>query len=214
MIPMKMMLPTEWIAWRGTIANTMRSGAEASWCESSNHCSTDEHLSSFRRIKKQDDATSAQLKNIQLWFKHHPNAVTPDEQDYIDHTDDLMTMSQRSRSSMHKFCIQIPAVRRLFLREQDTMSTFERGVRLGSEGKVRWFADSIVICLGLAVLYVPMWWLQWVDNDVKKLAIVTCCVFVFAIGMRTLSTRSTPFEVLAGTAAYAAVLMVFMQKST
>jgi hypothetical protein len=165
------------------------------------------------RIKLQDTATTAQRNNIQKWFKHHPNAVLSSEQDYISHTDDLMTMSQMPRSSMHRFCARIPVVQWLFWREPKTTPAFARGVRVGSEGIMRWLADSVTICLGLTVLFAPMWWLQWVYDDVKRLAIITCFVFVFAMGLRAIS-RATSFEVLATTVAYATVLMVFMQKST
>lgn len=74
-----------------------------------------------------------------------------------------------------------------------------------------WFADSIIISLGLAMLFGPMWWLEWVSDDVKRLAIITSFIFIFAVGLRAIS-RVKPFEVLAATAAYAAVLMVFMQR--
>lgn len=162
------------------------------------------------RIKRQDTAASAQRRNVQMWFQDHVNAVDPDEQDYIEHSDDLMTLSQKYKTSMQKFCERIAFVQWLFSRRGTKLPDFEKRVRVGSDDKLQWFADSIIICLGLLMLFAPMWWLEWIVDDVTRLAIMTCFIFVFAVGLRAIS-RAQPFEVLAATAAYAAVLMVFMQ---
>lgn len=162
------------------------------------------------RIKQQDTAAVAQRRNVQMWFKDHINAVQLDEQGYIDHSDDLMTFSQRHKSSMQRLCERIAFVRWLFGRKAKGLPDFERRVRIGSDDTLQWLADSIIICLGLTMLFGPMWWLEWVADEVKRLAIITCFIFVFATGLRAIS-RAQPFEILAATAGYAAVLMVFMQ---
>jgi hypothetical protein len=48
-------------------------------------------------------------------------------------------------------------------------------------------------------------------DDAKRLAIITVFIFFFAAGLCVVGS-DRPFEVLAATAAYAAVLMVFMQR--
>lgn len=74
------------------------------------------------------------------------------------------------------------------------------------------FTNTLILILGLALLFGPMWWLNFVVNDVQRLAIITSfitaftCVVWAAAGQR-------PFEILAATAAYAAVLMVFLQSN-
>jgi hypothetical protein len=62
------------------------------------------------------------------------------------------------------------------------------------------FTDAIVILLGLLMLYGPMWWLNWVSDDTKRLGIITGFVTLFAVGLRIVSAAK-PFEVLAATAA-------------
>ena len=59
----------------------------------------------------------------------------------------------------------------------------------------------------------PMWWLNFVMDDAKRSGIITVFVFFFAIGLSLIGS-GRPFETLAATAAYAAVLMVFMQKQS
>ena len=63
------------------------------------------------------------------------------------------------------------------------------------------FSDSLVIIGGLLMLFAPMWWLNWVRDDSKRLAIITSFVSMFAIGLRVVSDAARPFEVLAATAA-------------
>jgi hypothetical protein len=67
-----------------------------------------------------------------------------------------------------------------------------------------------VIAAGLLMLLAPMWWLECVSDSKARLAIITGFVCVFIMAMST-GTINKPFEVVAATAAYAAVLMVFMQ---
>ena len=162
------------------------------------------------RIKQQDTASTAQRCNVQIWFENHTNAVHPDEQGYIEHLDDLITLSQRHKTSVQKLCERAAFVRWLPWRKAKTLPDFETNVRIGSDDTMHWLADSVTICLGVAMLLGPMWWLEWISSDVKRLTIITCFIVVFAIGLRAIS-RAQPFEILAATAAYAAVLMVFMQ---
>ena len=81
--------------------------------------------------------------------------------------------------------------------------------------------DKVVTCvtiaLGLGMLIGPLWLLQHVSNDPSsgsdlsiRLTIITVFVAAFTVFMSILTNAHT-FEVLAATAAYSAVLMVFMQ---
>lgn len=67
--------------------------------------------------------------------------------------------------------------------------------------------------LGLVMLYGPMWWLNYVFDDAKRLAIITVFVFLFTVALSLIGS-GRPFETLAAAAAYAAVLMVFMQRQS
>ena len=61
----------------------------------------------------------------------------------------------------------------------------------------------------------PLWWLQYLsarNNAEYRLAVITGFLVLFTI-LLSILTVARPFEVLAATAAYAAVLMVFIQIS-
>ncbi len=58
----------------------------------------------------------------------------------------------------------------------------------------------------------PLWWLQNLAAQKARLAVITGFLVVFTF-LLSILTVARPFEVLAATAAYGAVLMVFMQIS-
>lgn len=66
--------------------------------------------------------------------------------------------------------------------------------------------------LGVGMLVGPLWWLQHQNGLKARLAVITGFLIVFTI-LLSILTVARPFEVLAATAAYGAVLMVFMQLS-
>ena len=77
-------------------------------------------------------------------------------------------------------------------------------------------ATCITIALGLAMLIGPLWLLRHYTTDSvgSNLKVRLIIITVFLIGFAMLLaiiTVAKPFETLAATAAYAAVLMVFMQ---
>ena len=81
--------------------------------------------------------------------------------------------------------------------------------------------DKVVTCitviLGLAMLIGPLWLLQYLTtnqtNLQARLGVIVgfLCLFAMLTGLLTVAK---PFEVLAATAAYGAVLMVFMRFGT
>ena len=76
------------------------------------------------------------------------------------------------------------------------------------------FVTCIIIALGLGMLIGPLWLLQHFttgQSDLHlRLTIITVFLVAFTL-LLTLITVAKPFETLAATAAYGAVLMVFMQ---
>lgn len=78
--------------------------------------------------------------------------------------------------------------------------------------------DKVVTCitvmLGLVMLIVPLWILQHIaaqrPNLEARLGVITGFLILFTI-LLSIFTVAKLFEVLAATAAYGAVLMVFMQ---
>lgn len=97
---------------------------------------------------------------------------------------------------------------------QDT-NNFERTTTIyNNESRIEKFVTCATIALGLAMLIAPLWLLQHFTTEGSstkaRLLIITGFIIAFAV-MVSILTVSRPAEVLGATAAYAAVLMVFMQ---
>ena len=88
---------------------------------------------------------------------------------------------------------------------------FERTSTVYSKDElVNKIVTFLTIVLGLGMLIGPLWWLQNISNNEKRLGVITGFLFIFT-GLLSILTVAKPFEVLAATAAYGALLMVFMQ---
>jgi hypothetical protein len=79
-----------------------------------------------------------------------------------------------------------------------------------SDEKFERFTTASIIITGLIMLLAPMWWLESTSASKVRLGIITGFICAF-ISIMSMATNNRPFEVVAATAAYAAVLMVFMQ---
>lgn len=79
-----------------------------------------------------------------------------------------------------------------------------------SDEKFESFTTTSIIVIGLVMLLAPMWWLEFTSTSTVRLGIITGFICAF-ISIMSVATTNRPFEVVAATAAYAAVLMVFMQ---
>jgi len=78
---------------------------------------------------------------------------------------------------------------------------------------MEFFVTIVVVSVGLLMLVGPLWALMYVWDQTKRLAIITAFIVLFLLLLSTV-TVAKPFESLAATAAYSAVLMVFMQMQT
>lgn len=83
-----------------------------------------------------------------------------------------------------------------------------------NDSRIEKFVTCATIALGLAMLIAPLWLLQYFTaaggSTRDRLLIITCFLIGFAV-LVSILTISRPPEVLGATAAYGAVLMVFMQ---
>ncbi|TDZ67894.1 hypothetical protein CTRI78_v002716 [Colletotrichum trifolii] len=79
-----------------------------------------------------------------------------------------------------------------------------------SDKRIDAFASAVIISVGVAMLITPIWVLEGMVDLKGKLAVITCFIFVFLLVL-SLAMVAKPFEALGATAAYAAVLMVFLQ---
>lgn len=80
------------------------------------------------------------------------------------------------------------------------------------ESRIKRFITCATIVVGLAMLIGPLWLLQYNSKRGQSVRLVIISSFLIGFALLlSVVTVTKPFEVLSATAAYAAVLMVFMQ---
>jgi hypothetical protein len=142
-------------------------------------------------------------------------AITPEER-YVkrnEHEGDLIAINSRSLPPLGRWLEACTSfhLSTLFRAEPDKHKQVNSATTVySSNAKFERLTTRSVIVTGLIALLAPMWWLEFVSDSHKRLGIITGFICVF-ISIISVATHNRPFEVVAATAAYAAVLMVFMQ---
>jgi hypothetical protein len=168
----------------------------------------------FSKLRGQSSATKTQLKSVTGWLDQFEGAVIKDEQDFVREDclrPDLIAINEQVKTRVQLLCESCPPLQWLLKKRWAGRINQDPGLRLYSSWAMRTVSDVLIISVGLLLLFGPLWWLNWVKKDEFRLAIITGFVTLFSWLLRFLSEGKPP-EVLAATAAYAAVLMVFVQK--
>ncbi|KAL8922483.1 MAG: hypothetical protein Q9172_003548 [Xanthocarpia lactea] len=173
------------------------------------------------KLKARPDATKRQISNVKNWLGNNNGPIRPQEVSFIEEEGDLMPMVPRIKPPLRRFLDRFDMIGRigcwrrkakqLDQRHYNHPKNFESETTIYNiEETIDKFVTCVTIGLGLIMLIAPLWLLQYVVNDMGRLKIITGCLIVFTI-LLSIVVVARPFEVLAATAAYGAVLMVFMQ---
>jgi hypothetical protein len=171
----------------------------------------DRSIDAFSKIRKRPRAEPRQINNVENWLKR--GAITASETGFVTHKSDLISINERVRPPLGRWLEACRILRtwRIF------KAKFVEGLHVKADA-TSYSSDQTfesvtsigIIVLGLSMLLAPLWWLEDVSDSKDRLKIITGFVILF-ISLMTVATINRPFEVVASTAAYAAVLMVFMQ---
>jgi hypothetical protein len=155
------------------------------------------------------------------------------ESDFINHDGDLVSLVPKSQVPLRAFLEKYDwfMLFRLFrdkpvsvilpnsvthsdeLKRGNHYSDPHTQITYQSEDRIRAIITVMTLAAGLAFLLVPPWGLWLLDTvtaERSAMIIITCVVSGFVILLGSI-TVSRPFETLGAGAAYAAVLMVFLQ---
>ncbi|KAI1743328.1 hypothetical protein F4680DRAFT_409826 [Xylaria scruposa] len=165
-------------------------------------------VSQHSELRSRPRVLSKDIHSIRNWFEMHHNAILADETEYINHERDLFSMVTRPRSPLRKLLERSSHFRLFSLWQKRSLD--EDRIRYTSELRIELCASIIVIVIGLAMLITPLWILANVGDTVLRLAVITAFVVAF-LPLVTFSSTARPFETLAATAGYTAVLVVFLQ---
>ncbi|KAL9033860.1 MAG: hypothetical protein Q9180_005725 [Flavoplaca navasiana] len=178
----------------------------------------------YSELKARPDATKRQITNVENWLENNNQPIRPAEVAFVG-KEDLMPMVPRVKPPLRRFIDRFDISDRILCwrrrskkltrRHYNHPDNFESETTTYSEeGRIDKFVTCVTIGLGLVMLIAPLWLLQYVysaEPDMKaRLKIITGFLIAFTIFVSIVAV-ARPFEVLAATAAYGAVLMVFMQ---
>ncbi|KAK1671996.1 hypothetical protein BDP55DRAFT_274936 [Colletotrichum godetiae] len=173
-----------------------------------------EFLIQQRTLRTLSKAPRRDIKNHLHWHENHGNeAIATVEQDYLNHKNDLVALAQKEKTPLRQVIDGSLRLRTLPLwrhRENEGETYDKEDVSHYSDKRMDSFASAVIIAVGVLMLITPIWILQALTDLKAKLAVITAFIFVFLLVL-SLAMVAKPFEALGATAAYAAVLMVFLQ---
>ncbi|KAI3335893.1 hypothetical protein F4824DRAFT_462831 [Ustulina deusta] len=175
----------------------------------------DEAVLRYSEMRRLLPAPDRNVRNLQTWFENNEGAILKEETEFIQHRDELISISTPKSTLRQWFEDHI-------VTRVDVMGMFKRQTKLNlgtyDQTSVYTFSDDAINTLGslavfvvaLVMLITPLWILQSLEVLQKKLAAITVFVVVF-LAFLTVTTPGHPFERLAASAGYSAVLVVFLQ---
>ncbi|KAI1413760.1 hypothetical protein F5Y13DRAFT_198111 [Hypoxylon sp. FL1857] len=176
----------------------------------------DNLLLNHHQLRNMTTAPKRNIKNIESWFLSNPGAIMDEETHFIKHHNDLIS-GCREKSFLREFFED-----QIVLRTMVFLGLFKRqappSMSRRDQNEVYHFSDQAMDALGsvavfivaLLMLVAPLWILQALEDTHWKLATITFFVVICLLFL-TLATLGKPFERLAATAGYSAVLVVFLQ---
>ncbi|KAI0185565.1 hypothetical protein EV127DRAFT_441135 [Xylaria flabelliformis] len=154
------------------------------------------------------------IKSLRTWHANHQNrAIDEEEQRYLENQQDLIRLKSIDKTPLRNWIDNSLALRTLSIwkKQSRAVPDYEaKNVSYYSNTSMDAFASGMIVFIGASLLITPIWILQAIENLQIKLAVITAFVLVFLLVLSFVMV-SKPFEALGATAAYAAVLMVFIQ---
>ncbi|KAK8121796.1 phytase [Apiospora sp. TS-2023a] len=170
-------------------------------------------------LRKYPTAPRRDIKNIANWhYNHGDQAIANEERQYIQHTSDLISITEKDKTPLRQFIDSSRWLRTLPIWRQLSRSGDNTTPQHDSDGDVSYYSDKrinkftslAIVLIGIAMLLTPIWILQALQSPTAKLVVITVFILVFLITL-SYAMVTKPFEALGAAAAYAAVLMVFLQ---
>ena len=157
---------------------------------------------SFSQIRTWRSAQKYQIENIEAWFWNHPTAIVKEEQEFVRKAGDVVALVARVKSPLRLLLEKFRSVLTcsLFRAKQRTDQVQSPTTSYYSNAKFDAFVTAVLIFSGILLLLGPMWTLQYMTNNTKRLGVITAFILLFT-SLLASATVAKPFEVLAATAA-------------
>ncbi|KAI9822405.1 MAG: hypothetical protein M1827_000124 [Pycnora praestabilis] len=179
-----------------------------------------EFVLSYSELKNRPRASGHAVNNVKNWFYNNEEAIAEPERQFVDTDSDLVSLVPKIRTPLRRFLelfdwFRLSCCFRVKSKDFVHYSKWyeSQSTKYHNDTTMDAVVTCVVTILGLGMLIGPMWWLEYLADPNKRLGVITGCVTLFTVLLSTV-TVAKPFEVVAATAAYTAVLMVYMQMSS
>lgn len=166
---------------------------------------TDKLVSKYASMRALGLSPTRNIRNIKMWFMDYPGAIVEPETKFIQHQDELISLSPPKSILRWWFEDHIVYATRkslaLFkkLPYSSTRSSDDSTVYIFSDAAVDRTASVAVFLTATAMLTMPLWILQNLQEFQWKLAVITLFV-ILCFAFLSIATLGRPFERLASSA--------------
>ncbi|KAF2790450.1 hypothetical protein K505DRAFT_340422 [Melanomma pulvis-pyrius CBS 109.77] len=180
-------------------------------------------LNGYSQLVSRGSCKPDDVASVRRWLRIiRPTAIDIRESEYIDHDDDLVSIHPKTRSPGRNFLENvafggrlnpwgIPWLKEWFSRQapKDIISLKNEETVWPNDQRMEKVSSVLISVVGIAMLIGPIWGLAYIRRMEYRLAVISGFIVVFFVVLAI--TRSRLYEALAATAAYSAVLVVFLQ---
>lgn len=168
----------------------------------------DELILQHSQLRTRPAVPAKDISSLRNWHHNNPTAIHAQEITYIDHASDLMGLNPKpGKTRLREFLERSQHFRlhRWWAKKprdasQDRIHYRDPDVHYISDKRIERMVTLVVTSVGIMMLVAPLWILAFVQDQVRRLGVITVFVVVFML-LISLATVAKPFESLAATAA-------------
>ncbi|KAF2680339.1 hypothetical protein K458DRAFT_458634 [Lentithecium fluviatile CBS 122367] len=170
----------------------------------------------YSMLASRPSAPNRNIKNVRNWLDNNREAIADEEAGFINRHD-LICMNSTAQSTArqifdHWMLRYTKGFLRCFAkkRKENVDAMNSKHMFISDDATVDRLATTTSFLVGLSVIVIPLWVLWLLKTTRAKLVAVTIFIMIFLVFL-LICTVARPLQVLAATAAYSAVLVVFLQ---
>jgi hypothetical protein len=167
----------------------------------------DEFIIQQAELKKHPQPSEQDLGSLKNWHYNHQNkTINSAETSYLSSAHDLLSVVPKEKTPLRKLLEQNSFfIARSFWhqRKKPVLPHYDKDLNVItyiSDKRVDNFVAVLIVVIGMVMLIAPMWVLEFIDSEVKKLGAITAFILGF-FAMVSYAISARPFEVLTAIAA-------------
>ncbi|KAM5382070.1 hypothetical protein ACJZ2D_002672 [Fusarium nematophilum] len=136
-------------------------------------------------LRRYPEAPHRDARSNKNWHHNHGGkAIAEEEQKYLNHDDDLISVVERDKTPLRCLIDTSRTLRTLPIwkhKSDETPDYDAENVSYYSDKRMYGFACAVIITVGVIMLISPIWVLQAMSSLQAKLGVITAFVFTFLL---------------------------------